>query len=142
MDTAVQHGTIQFIAFGGPPDKDGSADLKYMLAAARNIGRLMTDCKVVVDKSTVPVGAGDLVKAAIAEELKKNRGVQTPNSVVSNPAFLEEGAAVEALGGLRAGCLLAAEQLRADHATSLLEAHRPLAKPCFNSFCGLRQPQT
>ena len=73
MDTAVQHGTIQFIAFGAPPDKDGSADLKYMLAAARNIGRLMTDCKVVVDKSTVPVGAGDLVKAAIAEELKKSR---------------------------------------------------------------------
>ena len=70
-----------------------------MLAAARNIGRLMTDYKVVVDKSTVPVGAGDLVKAAIAEELKKNRGVQTPHSVMSNPEFLEEGAAVEALDG-------------------------------------------
>ena len=62
MDNAVQHGTIQFIAVGAPPDEDGSADLKYVLPAARNIGRLMTDYKVVVDKSTVPVGAGDLVK--------------------------------------------------------------------------------
>ena len=78
MDTAVQHGTIQFIAFGAPPDKDGSADLKYMLAAARNIGRLMTDYKVMVNKSTVPVGAGDPVKAAIAEELKKSRRADAP----------------------------------------------------------------
>ena len=91
---AVQHGTIQFIAVGTPPDEDGSADLKYVLAAARNIGRLMTDYKVVVDKSTVPVGTADLVKAAIAEELQK-RGIVTPYSVVSNPEFLKEGAAVE-----------------------------------------------
>ncbi len=94
IEQAVQHGTIQFIAVGTPPDEDGSADLKYVLAAARSIGRLMTDYKVVVDKSTVPVGTGDMVKAAIAEELKK-RGVDTPFSVVSNPEFLKEGAAVE-----------------------------------------------
>ena len=91
---AVQHGTIQFIAVGTPPDEDGSADLKYVLAAARSIGRLMTDYKVIVDKSTVPVGTGDMVKSAIAEELKK-RGIDTPFHVVSNPEFLKEGAAVE-----------------------------------------------
>jgi UDPglucose 6-dehydrogenase len=94
VERAVQHGTIQFIAVGTPPDEDGSADLQYVIAAARNIGRLMTDYKVVVDKSTVPVGTGAKVKAAIAEELSK-RGVTTPYSVVSNPEFLKEGAAVE-----------------------------------------------
>ena len=94
VEQAVQHGTIQFIAVGTPPDEDGSADLKYVLAAARSIGRLMTDYKVVVDKSTVPVGTADLVHATIAEELAK-RGVDTPYSVVSNPEFLKEGAAVE-----------------------------------------------
>ncbi|HEY9207783.1 MAG TPA: UDP-glucose/GDP-mannose dehydrogenase family protein [Acidovorax sp.] len=91
---AVQHGTIQFIAVGTPPDEDGSADMQYVLAAARNIGRLMTDYKVVVDKSTVPVGTADKVHAAIADELRQ-RGVQTPFAVVSNPEFLKEGAAVE-----------------------------------------------
>jgi UDPglucose 6-dehydrogenase len=94
IEKAVRHGTIQFIAVGTPPDEDGSADLQYVLAAARNIGRLMTDYKVVVDKSTVPVGTGAKVHAAIADELAK-RGVQTPYSVVSNPEFLKEGAAVE-----------------------------------------------
>ncbi|MCW5640816.1 MAG: UDP-glucose/GDP-mannose dehydrogenase family protein [Rhodoferax sp.] len=94
VERAAHHGTIQFIAVGTPPDEDGSADLKYVLAAARTIGRLMTDYKVVVDKSTVPVGTADLVQAAIAEELA-TRGVETPFSVVSNPEFLKEGAAVE-----------------------------------------------
>lgn len=94
VERAVQHGTIQFIAVGTPPDEDGSADLKYVLAAARNIGRSMTDYKVVVDKSTVPVGTGAKVKAAIADELQK-RSVSIPFSVVSNPEFLKEGAAVE-----------------------------------------------
>ncbi len=94
VEKAVRHGTIQFIAVGTPPDEDGSADLQYVVAAARNIGRLMTDYKVVVDKSTVPVGTGAKVKAAIAEELAK-RGVDIPYSVVSNPEFLKEGAAVE-----------------------------------------------
>ena len=94
VEKAVQHGTIQFIAVGTPPDEDGSADMQYVLTAARNIGRLMTDYKVVIDKSTVPVGTADLVKAAIADELAK-RGIETPFSVVSNPEFLKEGAAVE-----------------------------------------------
>jgi UDPglucose 6-dehydrogenase len=94
VEMAVRHGTVQFIAVGTPPDEDGSADLQYVLAAARSIGRLMTDYKVVVDKSTVPVGTADKVKAAIADELAK-RGVEVPYSVVSNPEFLKEGAAVE-----------------------------------------------
>ena len=94
IEKAVRHGTIQFIAVGTPPDEDGSADLQYVLAAARNIGRLMTDYKVIVDKSTVPVGTAAKVKAAVAEELAK-RGIDTPYSVVSNPEFLKEGAAVE-----------------------------------------------
>ena len=94
IDKAVQHGTIQFIAVGTPPDEDGSADLQYVLAAARNIGRTMTDYKVIVDKSTVPVGTASKVKAAVAEELEK-RAVDIPYSVVSNPEFLKEGAAVE-----------------------------------------------
>ncbi|QHE85942.1 UDP-glucose dehydrogenase family protein [Hydrogenophaga sp. BPS33] len=94
IDRAVQHGTIQFIAVGTPPDEDGSADMRYVLAAARNIGQRMTDYKVVVDKSTVPVGTADRVREAIAEELHK-RGVQTPFAVVSNPEFLKEGAAVD-----------------------------------------------
>ncbi|MBS1211119.1 MAG: nucleotide sugar dehydrogenase family protein [Proteobacteria bacterium] len=94
VEEAVRFGTIQFIAVGTPPDEDGSADLKYVLAAARNIGRNMTDYKVVIDKSTVPVGTADKVRAAIAEELAA-RGVQVPYSVVSNPEFLKEGAAVD-----------------------------------------------
>jgi len=94
IEKAVLHGTVHFIAVGTPPDEDGSADLQYVLGAARNIGRLMTDYKVVVDKSTVPVGTGAKVHAAIAEELAK-RAVTTPYSVVSNPEFLKEGAAVE-----------------------------------------------
>lgn len=91
---AVAHGTVQFIAVGTPPDEDGSADLQYVLAAARNIGKHMTDYKVIVDKSTVPVGTADKVRAAIGEELQA-RGLTTPYSVVSNPEFLKEGAAVD-----------------------------------------------
>lgn len=94
VERSVHHGTIQFIAVGTPPDEDGSADLQHVLAAARNIGRVMTDYKVVVDKSTVPVGTGDAVDAAVAEELRE-RGLDIPYSVVSNPEFLKEGAAVE-----------------------------------------------
>ncbi len=94
VEQAVAHGTIQFIAVGTPPDEDGSADLQYVLAAARNIGRHMGDYKVVVDKSSVPVGTGDKVRAAIADELQA-RGADIAYSVVSNPEFLKEGAAVE-----------------------------------------------
>ena len=94
VEAAVHFGTVQFIAVGTPPDEDGSADLQYVTAAARNIGRFMTDYKVVVDKSTVPVGTGDKVRAALAEALAA-RGVEVPYSVVSNPEFLKEGAAVD-----------------------------------------------
>jgi len=94
VDMAVAHGTLLFIGVGTPPDEDGSADLQYVLAAARSIGQRMTDYKVIVDKSTVPVGTGDRVKAAIDEELKK-RGIEMSYAVVSNPEFLKEGAAVE-----------------------------------------------
>lgn len=91
---AVQHGMIQFIAVGTPPDEDGSADLKHVVAAARNIGRHMGAYTVIVDKSTVPVGTAERVSAAIAEELR-HRNLELPYSVVSNPEFLKEGAAVE-----------------------------------------------
>ena len=94
VERAVAHGTIQFVAVGTPPGEDGSADLKYVLAAAASIGRYMKDYKVVVDKSTVPVGTADKVKAVIAQQLQ-DRGVKIDYSVVSNPEFLKEGAAIE-----------------------------------------------
>jgi UDPglucose 6-dehydrogenase len=91
---AAAHGLLQFIAVGTPPDEDGSADLQYVVAAARSIGRHMEGYKVIVDKSTVPVGTADRVRAAVAEELAA-RGLKAEFSVVSNPEFLKEGAAVE-----------------------------------------------
>ena len=91
---SVAHGVAQFIAVGTPPDEDGAADLRHVVAAARTIGRHMTGERLVVDKSTVPVGTADAVRQAIAEELAA-RGVAVPYSVVSNPEFLKEGAAVE-----------------------------------------------
>ncbi|MBZ0142235.1 MAG: UDP-glucose/GDP-mannose dehydrogenase family protein, partial [Rhodocyclaceae bacterium] len=90
----VRHGLLQFIAVGTPPDEDGSADLQYVVAAARNIGRHMDGYRAIVDKSTVPVGTADRVRAAVAEELAA-RGLKTEFSVASNPEFLKEGAAVE-----------------------------------------------
>ena len=94
IEESVKFGQIQFIAVGTPPDEDGSADLQYVVAAARNIGRHMTDYKLVVDKSTVPVGTADKVKAALQEELAK-RGAAIEFNVASNPEFLKEGAAVD-----------------------------------------------
>ncbi len=94
LAASVDHGTVQFIAVGTPPDEDGSADMQYVIEAARNIGRRMQDFKVVVDKSTVPVGTADRVRAAIADELAR-RGADTAFAVASNPEFLKEGAAVE-----------------------------------------------
>ncbi len=85
---------IAFIAVGTPMGEDGSADLKYVTAVARQIGREMQQELIVVDKSTVPVGTADKVRAAIQEELD-NRGVDIPFHVVSNPEFLKEGAAIE-----------------------------------------------
>jgi UDPglucose 6-dehydrogenase len=95
ISASVAHGDIQFIAVGTPPDEDGSADLQYVIVAARNIGRHMTSPKVVVDKSTVPVGTAFKVQAAINEELEKRSLSLDLCSVVSNPEFLKEGAAVE-----------------------------------------------
>ncbi len=91
---AAAFGQIQCIAVGTPPDEDGSADLKHVVAAARSIGRHMTEYRVIADKSTVPVGTADLVRETIAQELKA-RAADIPFSVVSNPEFLKEGAAIE-----------------------------------------------
>ena len=90
---AVRHGTLQFIAVGTPPDEDGSADLQYVTAVAKSIGQYMDDYKVIVDKSTVPVGTGDKVKAAVRARLD-SRGLELEFDVVSNPEFLKEGAAI------------------------------------------------
>ncbi|MBW7928592.1 MAG: UDP-glucose/GDP-mannose dehydrogenase family protein [Fimbriimonadaceae bacterium] len=90
---AVEHADLQFIAVGTPPDEDGAADLQYVLAVAESIGRHMSGYKVVVNKSTVPVGTADKVEARLGEVLAA-RGVQIPFDVVSNPEFLKEGAAV------------------------------------------------
>jgi UDPglucose 6-dehydrogenase len=94
IQASVDHGDIQFIAVGTPPDEDGSADLQYVLAAAENIGRHMTSFKVVVNKSTVPVGTADQVKSTIDSQLVQ-MGRRVDYSVVSNPEFLKEGAAVD-----------------------------------------------
>jgi UDPglucose 6-dehydrogenase len=94
VERAVRFGAVQCIAVGTPPGEDGSADLRHVIEAARNIGRHMTEYRLVVDKSTVPVGTADMVRAAIAEELAR-RGAEVPYAVVSNPEFLKEGAAVE-----------------------------------------------
>jgi UDPglucose 6-dehydrogenase len=94
VDAAVAHGVLQFIAVGTPPDEDGSADMQYVLAAARSIGKRMTEFKIVVDKSTVPVGTADRVRDAIAAELAARKST-LPFAVVSNPEFLKEGAAVD-----------------------------------------------
>lgn len=92
---SVAHGEVQFIAVGTPPDEDGSADLQYVVAAARNIGRHMERNCIVVDKSTVPVGTGEKVKAAIRAELEARGRGELDAMIVSNPEFLKEGAAVE-----------------------------------------------
>ena len=91
---AVEHGTVVFIAVGTPASEDGSADLHHVLAAATTIGAHMRDYKVVVDKSTVPVGTADRVHQAVAAELRR-RSTVIPFAVVSNPEFLKEGAAID-----------------------------------------------
>jgi len=91
---AVAHGDVQFIAVGTPPDEDGSADLQYVLAVAQTIATHMTNYKVVVNKSTVPVGTADKVSAAIGAVLAQRGGDTSTFDVVSNPEFLKEGAAV------------------------------------------------
>ncbi len=90
----VRHGELQFIAVGTPPDEDGKTDIQYVLAVAGTIGRHMDGYKVVIDKSTVPVGTADKVRAAIQEE-QEARGEAFDFDVCSNPEFLKEGAAIE-----------------------------------------------
>ena len=92
--TAIEHAQIVFIAVGTPPDEDGSADLSHVLTVARTIGRTLSRYAVVVNKSTVPVGTADAVRAAIAAELAA-RGSNVAFDVVSNPEFLKEGDAVQ-----------------------------------------------
>ena len=94
LPRAVQHGTMLFIGVGTPPLEDGAADMQHVIAVARGIGRHMTDYKVIVDKSTVPVGTADLVDAVLREELQA-RGLTVAYAVVSNPEFLKEGAAID-----------------------------------------------
>ena len=94
IEQAVAHAEIQFIAVGTPPDEDGSADLQYVLAVAESIGRYMTAGKIIVDKSTVPVGTGDRVRERVSEVLTA-RGLDLEFQVVSNPEFLKEGAAID-----------------------------------------------
>ncbi|QSP93630.1 UDP-glucose/GDP-mannose dehydrogenase family protein [Marinobacter salinisoli] len=94
VEEAVAHGVLQFIAVGTPPDEDGSADLQYVTAVARSIGQFMDGYKVVIDKSTVPVGTADKVRAAVQAELDR-RGLDHDFDVVSNPEFLKEGAAIQ-----------------------------------------------
>lgn len=93
MDRAVEHGELQFIAVGTPSGEDGSADLQYVVAVAKTIGQRITDYRVVVNKSTVPIGTAEIVNSALGDELKK-RGIDIPFDVVSNPEFLKEGAAI------------------------------------------------
>jgi UDPglucose 6-dehydrogenase len=92
-EEGVAHGVFQMIAVGTPPDEDGSADLKYVLGVARTIATHMSEYKVVITKSTVPVGTADKVRAAVAGTLA-SRGVELEYDVVSNPEFLKEGAAI------------------------------------------------
>ena len=94
LASAVKASLINFIAVGTPPGEDGSADLQHVLDVARTIGRQMESFKIIVDKSTVPVGTADKVRAAVAEELAA-RGVSIEFDVVSNPEFLKEGAAID-----------------------------------------------
>ncbi len=91
---AVDKALVLFIAVGTPPDEDGSADLQYVLAVARDIARCMTDYRIIVDKSTVPVGTADKVRDEVRSILKE-RGVNYKLDIVSNPEFLKEGAAIE-----------------------------------------------
>ena len=91
---SVRHGDVQFIAVGTPPGENGGADLQYVLAAAANIGRHMTAPKIIVDKSTVPVGTAEKVVDAVRSELGARQMQETGFSVVSNPEFLKEGAAI------------------------------------------------
>ncbi len=118
---AVAHGEVIFIAVGTPPDEDGSADLQYVLTVARTIGRSMDRDVVIVDKSTVPVGTADRVRAAVSEELSV-RGVDLAFDVVSNPEFLKEGDAIN-------DCMRPDRIVIGSDSTSAIELMRRLYAP-------------
>lgn len=94
LSEGVEGSLLQFIAVGTPPGEDGSADLQYVLEVGRTIGKYMNGFRIIVDKSTVPVGTADKVRQAVQGELDK-RGVSFEFDLVSNPEFLKEGAAIE-----------------------------------------------
>ncbi len=94
LEEGVKHGLFQFIAVGTPPDEDGSADLQYVLSVAQTIGQHMDNYKIIIDKSTVPVGTADKVHETVQNELNL-RGSTLEFDVVSNPEFLKEGAAID-----------------------------------------------
>lgn len=94
IDEGIKHSLFIFIAVGTPPDEDGSADLKHVLAVARQAGQKMTDYKIIVNKSTVPVGTADIVRSAVREELEKRKRLDIEFDMVSNPEFLKEGDAI------------------------------------------------
>lgn len=94
IEKGVKHGLFQFIAVGTPPDEDGSADLQYVLKVAESIGQYMNEYRIVIDKSTVPVGTADKVIDKI-QSMLAGRGVSLDFDVVSNPEFLKEGAAID-----------------------------------------------
>ena len=93
-EIGIEHGLFQFIAVGTPPDEDGSADLQHVLGVAQAIGKNINDYKIIVNKSTVPVGTADKVSKALQSELDA-RNCNVEFDVVSNPEFLKEGAAIE-----------------------------------------------
>ncbi len=99
LEDAIKDAELIFLALPTPPGEDGSADLSYVLGVAKHLGKIITDYKVIIDKSTVPVGTGEQVEAAVTEELDKRFGKDDPNrpdfDVVSNPEFLREGFAVD-----------------------------------------------
>ncbi|OGG97224.1 MAG: UDP-glucose 6-dehydrogenase, partial [Candidatus Lambdaproteobacteria bacterium RIFOXYD12_FULL_49_8] len=94
LKKATLHGQFCFIAVGTPPDEDGSADLKYVLSVAKTIASYMEDHKIIIDKSTVPVGTADKVRAQVQTVLNE-RGAKLTFDIVSNPEFLKEGAALD-----------------------------------------------
>jgi len=122
------------IAVGTPPDEDGSADLKHVRAAAASVGRHMSEYRVIVDKSTVPVGTANKVRAAISAELAR-RKLDVPFSVVSNPEFLKEGAAVDDF--MRPDRIVIAPRTkrRADHARAVRSVPAQPTSGCWSWTC-------
>ncbi len=122
VEEGVAHGAVQFIAVGTPSDQDGSADMRYVIAAARNIGRSMTEYRVIVNKSTVPVGTAERVRAAIAEELRDPR----PRSAIQRGFQSRIPQGGRGGGGLHAPGSHCRGQFRrarhADHASALCPA--------------------